>query len=517
MKKQAVIYTRVSTDDQAEHGFSLSAQLKSLNAYCIQHDIDIIGHYQDDHSAKNFNRPLFKLFISELEAKKIKPNLFLVTKIDRFSRKHDLTIGMITRLKKYGVEVRSISEGKIDFNSSESFLRNSIQSTFAEYDNIQRGENVTRGMREALKQGRWVRSAPVGYKNNVGEGTLRFDPVKAPLVKEAFNLMATGNYSADYVRKVMAKKGLKGTKSTFNHLLRNPFYIGKIVVPANEKFNEPEEIVIGIHEPLIDEGIFAEVQAIFNGRRRKFPPSQKKSENLPLRGHLICSICGKPLTGSGSRSRSKDIYFYYHCQHGCKERFRADSANELFKAYLTTFQIPNGLLALYSKVLEDVFKIEDAERKEKMKRLAIEKDAMRNRLNTLHDKFVDEQIEFQDYQTTKRRYEDSLNNMVEEYTECLMEKSTYLKYIDYGFTMLSNLSGYYANASLLIKQKIIGSIFPEKLSFDRKSYRTTKLNLLLTLNEVKINVLGTVGKRKADKTASFSKMVGPPGLEPGTT
>ena len=90
-----------------------------------------------------------------------------------------------------------------------------------------------------------------------------------------------------------------------------------------------------------------------------------------------------------------------------------------------------------------------------------------------------------------------------------MEKSEYLRYIEYGFTMLSDLNRYYKNADLYVKQKMLGSIFPDRLVFDKKNYRTTKLNLLLTLNELKINNLEDMPNKKADKNVGLSKLVVP--------
>ncbi len=70
---------------------------------------------------------------------------------------------------------------------------------------------------------------------------------------------------------------------------------------------------------------------------------------------MICNVCGKNLTGSITRKKRNGAEFpYYHCQHGCKERFRADLANTEFEIYLATFQIPDEVLLLYNAVLEDV-------------------------------------------------------------------------------------------------------------------------------------------------------------------
>jgi len=58
----AVIYTRVSTDDQRDNGFSLQDQEKRLKDYCKQKNYQIVGHYQEDYSAKTFKRPAFNKF-----------------------------------------------------------------------------------------------------------------------------------------------------------------------------------------------------------------------------------------------------------------------------------------------------------------------------------------------------------------------------------------------------------------------------------------------------------------------
>jgi site-specific DNA recombinase len=52
----------------------------------------------------------------------------------------------------------------------------------------------------------------------------------------------------------------------------------------------------------------------------------------------------------------------------------------------------------------------------------------------------------------------------------------FVKYCRFGIPLLSNLSGFYRNASVEIKQKLLGSIFPAKLHFREDSYRTTPLN-----------------------------------------
>jgi len=56
-----------------------------------------------------------------------------------------------------------------------------------------------------------------------------------------------------------------------------------------------------------------------------------------------------------------------------------------------------------------------------------------------------------------------------------------MKYCRSGIPLLSNLSGFYREAPVKIKQKLLGSIFSAKLHFREDSYRTTPLNAALAL------------------------------------
>ena len=55
-----ILYTRVSTDEQAEKGFSLRDQKEKLERFADANGYTVVHHFQDDHSAKTFDRPAFK-------------------------------------------------------------------------------------------------------------------------------------------------------------------------------------------------------------------------------------------------------------------------------------------------------------------------------------------------------------------------------------------------------------------------------------------------------------------------
>ena len=55
--KRAVLYARVSTDEQAEHGFSLDSQLDACRNYAGLHDLEFFDELTDGFSGAKLDRP----------------------------------------------------------------------------------------------------------------------------------------------------------------------------------------------------------------------------------------------------------------------------------------------------------------------------------------------------------------------------------------------------------------------------------------------------------------------------
>lgn len=78
-------------------------------------------------------------------------------------------------------------------------------------------------------------------------------------------MFATGLYTKEEVRKKLWFKGLKLSKTPFWSMMHNVVYCGKINVPANK--TEEEQIVQGLHAPIISENLFYTVQAVAQGKK----------------------------------------------------------------------------------------------------------------------------------------------------------------------------------------------------------------------------------------------------------
>jgi DNA invertase Pin-like site-specific DNA recombinase len=91
----------------------------SLQIIASGKDIEVVAHYKEDHSAKDFNRPEFQNFLRFAKKNKNTIDYLLVTTWDRFSRNVTDSFVMIRRLRTMGIEVQAI-EQPIDFKVPES-------------------------------------------------------------------------------------------------------------------------------------------------------------------------------------------------------------------------------------------------------------------------------------------------------------------------------------------------------------------------------------------------------------
>ncbi len=199
--KNVSSYGRVSTTDQKDFGNSLASQKNSISNFCNYNQMQIIEHYEDDHSAKTFNRPEFTRLKEFAKKNKGKIDYLLVQKWDRFSRNVGLGLLMIETFKKLNIEV-NCTENWIDYNSPDHIVMLSLYLSTSEAENSKISERTKSGTRQALKDGRYVNRQPVGYisgKDSLNRTLMKPDCVFSPLIKNLFEDFATGLYTQQQV------------------------------------------------------------------------------------------------------------------------------------------------------------------------------------------------------------------------------------------------------------------------------------------------------------------------------
>lgn len=242
-KPFAAIYIRVSTQDQAEHGFSLDAQEESLINYAKALGYEILKIYKDEgKSAKNLNRPEMINLLKDAEARKFQA--IFIYKLDRFSRSLKDLILTIDKLKEWGIDFVSLQD-KIETASASGKLMFQIIGAFAEFERNIIGDRTTFGMEKKAKEGGFITKAPLGYK--LVNKKLLIDPEQIDKIKGIFEEFLNSNISLTQ----LAKKN-DMTTSGIIKLLSNTTYLGKV------KFANHESD--GQHEPLINKQLFEQVQ-----------------------------------------------------------------------------------------------------------------------------------------------------------------------------------------------------------------------------------------------------------------
>lgn len=230
--------------------------------------------------------------------------------------------------------------------------------------------------------------------------------------------------------------------------------------------------------------IFHQVQAVLRkiGEKSSIPTAKvKQRDEFPLRGLLLCPQCSRNLTGSLSQSRNGNSYPYYHCQNQCKTRFNADAMHDKLHDYLKSLTIPSEVSELYMAILENTFKSNEGDRKKQIQGL---KDRIRDqeeKITRCDKMLLNKDIDRETHQRMIPKLKEEIAILRKKIELQESSETGFMKYCRFGIPLLSNLSGFYMNASVEIKQKLLGSIFPAKLHFREGSYRTTPLNIALAL------------------------------------
>ena len=185
--ERAVIYTRVSTEEQVREGMSLEAQEAACREYCIRAGYSIVRVFvEEGESAKTANRTQLKELLTFCrEDHNI--GVVVVHKVDRFARLAQDHMQLRSLLAAMGVTLRSVTE-PIDDTSAGKFMEH-IFAGLAEFDNNVRADRSTKGMRQKLENGYWTFPPPLGYlagKDKQGNKSIVPDRDRAEHVRWAF-------------------------------------------------------------------------------------------------------------------------------------------------------------------------------------------------------------------------------------------------------------------------------------------------------------------------------------------
>ncbi len=496
--KNVISYSRVSTDEQAQQGYSIDYQEESILRYCNFKKYNVIHTFREDYSAKDFGRPEWKKILNIVKSNRNTSSAIesiVILRPDRYSRNLVLSFSETAKLAGWGCEVEFL-EGHVDDASPDALLLKAIGYALPQMENEKISRRSKEGSHKARLTGCWTGQAPKGFKNIRIDKNSTLEPSEhAPLIVQGFEKMASGLYSADEVRRWLNGKGLKLSKNMFPNIIRNVVYTGKIYVKEFKK--EPSQVVRGLHPPLISDELFAEANRVLDGRKRNMKFHDDKSDLYPLKGHLKCVKHNLSLTAGKCKGRY-GIYHYYNCSvknDRCK-RYPIDWVHGVVENELKQIQFSANVFKAYRSILERLFENEDIDRKRNIIKTKSDIEKKTEQRNNVQELLRDGKLTIEEYRELKNPIDSDLFRLERELSILNEETTPFKDYISNHVPMMENLLEFYQNSDGKTKKKILSCIFSEKIHFDENKVAAISFHKPI---EVLLNASKVLQRSKKEK------------------
>lgn len=254
MGLKAAIYTRVSTEEQRDYGYSIDGQLRELKDYCKRKKYDVVDIYNDaGFSGKNMNRPELERLLKDIKNGLV--DVIVAIKVDRLTRDGYDGQWLLKECNKYDVILDLLYE-QYDINTVNGEMMYGMNLLFAQRERKEIGSRTKRGLEEAVRQGKYPTQCPLGYIRDE-EGFLTIDPVSSIVIKDIFELYASGmsmNAIAEKFEKEKRfnKKNTRWREDKILKIISNPIYKGEIHWRrTTSKGKQNPMIIIPNHSPKI--------------------------------------------------------------------------------------------------------------------------------------------------------------------------------------------------------------------------------------------------------------------------
>ena len=327
---RAVLYLRVSSDGQVKtdydpEGISIPAQREVCERKARTLGFDVVGEYvEPGRSATSMDkRVAFQQMLSRIKTDK-DVDYVIVYKLSRMNRNRIEDALVVDKLQRSGVTLISATEAIDD--SRNGRLLHGILAAINEFRSAEDGADIRDKMAYKARNGGTLGRAPLGYRNvrinydGRQINTVEIDADRAPLVRQAWELYATGDYTLDDLSEVMADRGLLTratarrpsqpvSKNKFAQMFRDVYYLGKIDFQG--------VIYDGRHEAIVTQDLYDRVQDILDARRQR--NTRSRVHHHYLKGMLFCDRCHQAgrlsrLIYTEAKNHNGALYQYFKCR-----------------------------------------------------------------------------------------------------------------------------------------------------------------------------------------------------------
>ncbi len=326
-------YIRKSTEEEERQVLSIASQKDKISERFG--NLNIVAEFSESKSAFDPNkRPEFDKMLAMLDTGKIDgivawhPDRLSRNAVDAAAISHRISRGIIKDLK--------FASFTFD-NSPEGIMMLQMTMSQSQYFSAKLSKDIRRGNERKREVGQLTGRAPEGYLNyreamsGRGDATVIVDPDRFPLIRKAFDLFLTGEYSVQAIHNIMNNEwgyrtlkrrktgGEKISRTGLYNIFRNVRYAGLIPDPY-----DPEHLFKATYPAMITMEEYDKVQALL-GRRGL--PRLAAHKQFALRGFIRCGDCDCTVTAQSKKKLLKNgsynIHTYYHCtgkRAGCTQK-----------------------------------------------------------------------------------------------------------------------------------------------------------------------------------------------------
>ncbi|MFA6417273.1 MAG: recombinase family protein [Patescibacteria group bacterium] len=419
-------YVRKSSEGDERQALSIESQMDKVTEFFS--GLEIVEVMEEKHSAFSpYNRPVFAEMIKRI--RKGEAQGIISWHPDRLSR-NEIDASTITYLVRTGI-ILDLKFASYNFdNSPEGIMMLQLALSQSQYFSSKLGKDVKRGLEKKISLGWLPGVAPEGYLNDVrlekGQRTLITDKKRTPLLRKAFELFLTGNYTAqevlnklnnewDYKTRTKAKTGGRPlARSTWYKMLTNPFYTGVIIYNGKES--------PGRHKPIINIDEFNRIQELLGLRGCK---RNSKKHDFMYSGIFSCGFCGCSITAERKTKYIKESnevrsYEYYHCTHkrksaNCKEgSIEQEILEKQLKDELKKLEMHPKFLNLALEYLDKDIKENNDADKIIASNTEQKKKELESQLSELNSMRMKKMIDDEDYLAEQKKLKSSINLLIKD-------------------------------------------------------------------------------------------------------
>jgi len=448
------IYVRVSTEEQAQEGFSIRAQEQKLKDFVRIKEWSVYKIYMDEGiSGKNITeRPAINEMIEDIKKGQVKN--VLVFKIDRLTRNTADLINLIELFNTYDCSFNSLTES-IDTQTATGRMFIKIIGIFAEFERENIAERTRVGFERKASEGYTLASrvSSYGYDRAKGQKIQTINEKEATIVREIFDMFLNRHMRFFDIaqnlntRKIPTKLDSVWYARSVKNVLTNCNYIGNVRYAQYDEKRSFE--AQGVHQPIISEETYIETQALIKKISTKVYKKHPKEEHY-FAGVLICGKCGDKLgvhSGSKKDESGKALPGSYLCNNRYRKkcdacRIKHTNVEKAFSEYIGSIGDFDTLDEIQLVVKKEV----------KEQNIDLVKDLQRQcrkleqKEKEVLDLYIDNKIDFDNYIEVKKAVEKEKNqisstlgqveNLVDE--EITIKKECIIKNLKENWEWLNN-------------------------------------------------------------------------------